>query len=533
MRMPARTGIPPSTNHVRRRIRNPVRFILLPLFGLTAAWPGCRGAGNPIPPRNGPLTLELRYPEDGLLLSQDSTGVWGTLGTGRASLEVNGRRIRVEPNGAFADFVPLPEGDTVVLEFVARRGEEQESRRLTIPRRAAPAAEGEERPPRPYGRWVRLRRLPSDTVDSATQARPIFTRWRPGGSVAFSIPQGIRVFADARTDDQLRLRVAPDLLVWIPEADADTLGPPRTEPLPLRDLRIAELGGETEVSLAIAEPIPSQVESVPGALVWTLFGGEIGPVEHASVAGVVRAVTERDALAGRTEIELRLAEDALGWKVEWRDGRLRLRIRDRSPLRNGLGGLVIVLDPGHPPAGTIGADGLREDSMTLAVAHAAAARLRSLGARPVLTREDDSAISPEARIAHADRVDAHVFVSIHGNSPGPGRPPVAVLGTMVYWLQPNAFTLGRALLDEVSLSMAQRPIALLREDLAVIRPTWFPAVLVEGTGMIIPEREAFLRTQVGIDAYANGIVEGLERWAARDSAGADPKPARTAGRSQG
>jgi hypothetical protein len=35
--------------------------------------------------------------------------------------------------------------------------------------------------------------------------------------------------------------------------------------------------------------------------------------------------------------------------------------------------------------------------------------------------------------------------------------------------------------------------------------------------MVVPEREAFLRTQRGIDAYADGIVAGLQEWlSARD-----------------
>jgi N-acetylmuramoyl-L-alanine amidase len=66
---------------------------------------------------------------------------------------------------------------------------------------------------------------------------------------------------------------------------------------------------------------------------------------------------------------------------------------------------------------------------------------------------------------------------------------------------------------------------VVREDLAVLRPTWYPAVLVEGTALVVPEREALLRTQQGIDAYADGIVAGLRQWVAsrqQEMAGRQP-----------
>ncbi len=40
----------------------------------------------------------------------DSIAAWGTVGTGRATLEVNGSAVRVEPNGTFARFIPAPAG---------------------------------------------------------------------------------------------------------------------------------------------------------------------------------------------------------------------------------------------------------------------------------------------------------------------------------------------------------------------------------------------------------------------------------------
>jgi N-acetylmuramoyl-L-alanine amidase len=475
---------------------------------------GSRAEPTRIPRRDGPLAIELRYPTDGSRIVEDSTAIWGTVGSGGATLEVNGQRIRAEGNGAFAGFVGLPAGDTVTLELVARRGKETVHRRVEITRTVPPTVE--HGPLRPIARWVRLSRMPSDTVDSATQARPIFTRWRPGGGLALAIEQGIRLPSDRRTDDAFRLRVAPDLFVWAEASEVDTLAGGRPVVVRLSGLRIDSDADEVEVSVRTGEPIPTHVEAVPAGLVWTLYGGVLDSrAVEVPQPGFVRELVLLDAGPERTEFAITLESAPLGWRVDWREGRLTLRIRTPRPVHAGLRDLIVALDAGHPPGGTVGPDGLREDSMTLAVARVAAQRLRSLGARPVLIRDDDESVSLDERIARADEAGTHVYISIHGNSPGSGRPPGNVAGTIVYWEQPNAFRLGRSMLDGVSTALAQPVIGLTRSDFAVIRPTWYPAVLVEGTGLVLPELEARLRSPDGIEAYADGIVAGVSDWAAQ------------------
>lgn len=486
---------------------------MIPALWLTLG--GCAEPGFEIPRRDDPLTLELRYPPDSLQLSRDSVALWGTVGTYRARLTVGGSPIPVEANGAFAALVPVPPGDPAVLELEARLGPEVERRTIHV-LRGAGARPDDDDEPRPWDRWVRLRRLPDPALDSATQARPIYTRWSPRGPTGLAIDQGIRLHSDLRSDDALRLRVGGDLYVWVPAVDADTTVAGRNGAVALTDARV-EVGPQGfALSVAAAERLPTHVEAHPEGLVWTVFDGTpAGLVWSVPPGPFLKGVSVEEVAPGRTQISVELPERPLGWRVVWQEGRLALQARPRPPAEAGLAGLVIGLDPGHPPTGTVGAAGLREDSMTLAVARVAADLLEARGARPFLIRRDTLPISLDERIAIADRADVDLFVSIHGNSPGPGRPPYAVDGTTVYWLNGNASRLGRTLLESVSESLGQRAIGVLREDLAVIRPTWYPAVLVEGMGLVVPEREAYLRTPEGVAAYARGLVTGLERWVAR------------------
>jgi N-acetylmuramoyl-L-alanine amidase len=268
------------------------------------------------------------------------------------------------------------------------------------------------------------------------------------------------------------------------------------------------------VTIPASERLNSSVELAVDRLHWTIWADHPGELVPAldTVVGTVQQILDRNDRAGRVVLEVRLTEKPLGWKSEWRNGHLVLRIRSQRQLRSGLPGLIVAVDAGHPPGGTIGPTGYTEAAMTLDVARAVSRRLDTLGAHPVLLREDGAPVSLDERIARAERAGAHVLISIHGNSPGPGRPPWAVYGTQTIWLQPMSQQLANALLREVRTALDQPPLGAHRQDFALLRPTWFPAVLVEGTGLVLPEREAYLRTPDGIAAYADGIVSGLQFW---------------------
>ena len=84
-----------------------------------------------------------------------------------------------------------------------------------------------------------------------------------------------------------------------------------------------------------------------------------------------------------------------------------------------LGIRTIVIDPGHggKEVGAVGPKGLMEKDVTLAVARKLAAALQSkIGARVILTREDDSVVSLDQRTAIANQYGADLFLSIHMNA---------------------------------------------------------------------------------------------------------------------
>ena len=80
---------------------------------------------------------------------------------------------------------------------------------------------------------------------------------------------------------------------------------------------------------------------------------------------------------------------------------------------------VIVIDPGHGgvDAGAIGSGGLSEKDIVLGVATGLKdALVEKLGVTVLMTREDDTFVTLEERVAFAGRSNADIFISIHVNA---------------------------------------------------------------------------------------------------------------------
>src|SRR5690606_27786052 len=80
---------------------------------------------------------------------------------------------------------------------------------------------------------------------------------------------------------------------------------------------------------------------------------------------------------------------------------------------------TIVIDPGHggDEIGAQGPGGTQEKNVTLGVARRLKGLLESrLGARVLLTREDDRTLGPDERAAVANNNKADLFISLHANA---------------------------------------------------------------------------------------------------------------------
>jgi N-acetylmuramoyl-L-alanine amidase len=76
-----------------------------------------------IPLIDGPLSIRVVYPPAGALVqARDSNFIFGSVGSGRATLAINGVAVPVAPNGGFLAYLPVPPAVAPVYRLTARRG---------------------------------------------------------------------------------------------------------------------------------------------------------------------------------------------------------------------------------------------------------------------------------------------------------------------------------------------------------------------------------------------------------------------------
>jgi N-acetylmuramoyl-L-alanine amidase len=101
-----------------------------------------------VPPARGPLLIQVVYPPpDAVVRARDSSFLLGSLGTGEATLAINGYPVQVWPNGAWLAWIPLPPDSLMRFHLVARVGEESAELDYDLRR-------GGWSPPPPPGLWL-------------------------------------------------------------------------------------------------------------------------------------------------------------------------------------------------------------------------------------------------------------------------------------------------------------------------------------------------------------------------------------------
>ena len=94
----------------------------------------------------------------------------------------------------------------------------------------------------------------------------------------------------------------------------------------------------------------------------------------------------------------------------------------------------VVIDPGHggPDPGAVGIGGLRETDVVLDVSLQVAQLLQARGVSVSLTRTSEVDVDLPPRVALANSIGAHLFVSLHANALSLSRPDVNGVETFYF-----------------------------------------------------------------------------------------------------
>jgi N-acetylmuramoyl-L-alanine amidase len=503
----------------------------------------------PVPAVDGALAIRVVYPRpDQVVTSRDSNFIFGSIGSGRATLRINGQYVRVYPNGAFLAFLPNPPGPSPRYELVAERGGESVRANLAIaypapreavtPRAVAPADAAVKPEALATSRADTLATLFA-RVDSlrtslrrddpigfvqlgaanaaADSDRTIIGRPLPGGTYKWFFLPGTVVPLVAREGGYARIRLDRDLDVFVDTLDLRDV-PAADAPAPrvASNMKVRPSADGVDLVIPVGTRAPYFVEEHDRSIVLTLYGVRANTdlINYANADTMVRTVEWVQETADRARVTVSLRSAPYGYLVVWENNALVVKLRGHprvDPARP-LAGLTIAVDPGHPPIGATGPTGLWEPQATLPIGQRLKTILEERGARVVMTRTTAEPVALGDRPVIARRANVHAFVSIHLNAYPDGVNPFVAPGTGTYFFRAHSEPLARAVQRGMVTQMGLQDLGVNYDNLAVVRGTWYPAVLCEGAFLMLPDQEAALRTPEFQDRYARGVADGLETY---------------------
>ncbi|MCS7185320.1 MAG: N-acetylmuramoyl-L-alanine amidase [Armatimonadetes bacterium] len=174
---------------------------------------------------------------------------------------------------------------------------------------------------------------------------------------------------------------------------------------------------------------------------------------------------------------------------------------------------LIVVDAGHGGKDPGAISPFRRDKprliekeLTLDIAFRLKRLLEQAGYKVVMTRTDDTYVSLPDRVAIANSLQAHAFVSVHLNSyPQPGGQ----WGTEVYYWTPQSYPLAESIYRHLLALLGRKGNGIRQRQLYVVRNTTMPSVLVESCYMNHPEEEELLRDEDFRERIALAICRGI------------------------
>ena len=497
-----------------------------------------------IPLVDGPLLVRVQYPSPNQqITSRDSNFVFGSIGSGRATLTVNGIAARVYNNGAFMVYLANPLAAAPRYDLVAARGADTARFALNI-RLASTTARAPAPEPLP-SKPENLATSRADTI-AALAARidslrthlirndpiglvqlgqasaadtdlTIVGRPAPAGTYKWFFTPGTIVPLIARDAGFARVRLDSDLDVFVDAGDVKDV--PAGTTISRRttsNMRVRGSAGGVDVIIPIGARAPYFVEEGDRSIAITLYGvrGNTDIVNYANSDSMVRTVEWAQLTEDRARVTVNLRAAPYGYIVLWENNAIVLKLRGRPAIdaSRPLAGLTIAVDPGHPPIGATGPTGLYEAQATLPIGVRLKRILEERGASVVMTRTTDAPVALGDRPIIARRANAHAFVSIHLNALPDGVNPFLNPGTGTYFFRTHSEPLAREVQRGMVSQIGLKDLGVNYDNLAVVRGTWYPAVLCEGAFIMMPDQEAALRTPEFQERYARGVADGVENY---------------------
>jgi len=280
---------------------------------------------------------------------------------------------------------------------------------------------------------------------------------------------------------------------------------------------------EDVVGVSLNQKLPYLADQVvdPPALSVDIFGATSNTnwiTHHRSATGV-KSVSWNQIGTEHYRLTIALNNSQhWGYDIGYDQGS-NLRIHIRKPPRisnpdSALAGFTIAVDAGHggDNTGAVGATGVQEKGINLAIALHLQSLLQTRGVKVVMTRTDDASVAMPDRTDAIINGGAQILVSIHCNAGGAGSDAEAVRGTSTYYRHLGYQPLANIMYSKM-LELGLNQFGLVGSfNFTLNAPTQLPNVLVETAFLSNPDDEMKLLDDGFRRAIAGKIVAGLEQF---------------------
>ncbi|QHJ08287.1 N-acetylmuramoyl-L-alanine amidase [Hymenobacter busanensis] len=338
---------------------------------------------------------------------------------------------------------------------------------------------------------------------------------RLGGAKFGYLDSLVLLHVTGRVADQYRVRLADNQTAWVPEEVV------RLQPagglVPVSLTGSWSVSGDEQfdyVRVPLQERLPYRSELLPDPtrLVIDVFGATSNTNWITQRAGlreiedVYYQQPQPDVF--RIVINLRHAQ-SWGYAIGYQGNVLTIRVR-RPPAKLELKGLTVAVDAGHggDNQGAVGASGVMEKNLTLAMAQKLRTLLEKEGATVLMTRDADVSVDNGLRVLRLRKALPHLLVSIHVNSAG----ATEVQGTATFYRYVAFRPLSKAIYDEI-LKTGLKPWGNVGAfNFGLNGPTEYPNALVETAFVSNPDDERRLVDPAFQQQIAERITEGLKQF---------------------
>lgn len=341
---------------------------------------------------------------------------------------------------------------------------------------------------------------------------------RTGPSTDYSrltpLPQGTRATVIAQEGEWLQL----DYGGWIRASETAAIAgaiPPQSL---VRGVTSRRVEGWTEVHFPLQVPVPVTVQQTQDSFTLTLHNTTAQTDTIRLVAdGVLDRLDWQPLPNHQVQYQFHFkTPQQWGYRLDYRGPTLVLALRHPPRLGSDapLQGATILLDAGHggDELGARGPDGTPEKAITLAISTLLQQALEARGATVIMTRQDDSASSPNDRANQITATAPTLALSLHYNALPDAGDALHTAGVGAFWFHAQARDLAQFLHDYLVDQLDRPSYGVYWNNLALTRPAVSPAVLLELGFMTNPGEFEWVQDPETQQEVADTLAAGLTEW---------------------